>query len=406
MDYNMDFNDINESVEIIDAYETEIRTVLNKQTAKWEPWTTHITLTLYQDYYTLDIKYDKIEYPIFLRLRSATSYSYQLKAVFSRLCGAAPFNLRLRTGYRPTIDIPDWLLEWMRESRSIGVAKDYLGAIDICLEDADAIRTLVALLAVDLSKKTDDTPYAVKFHPKRPNQISLYLETITKNNTRFAVLDGKVVEAKFCSSSILQLETSALLIAFQDDIMKMVKQYGLPGITRDMISRGPRKDDTCDIILSSISIILHWKATVKAIVDTHQDLFESKTKLLRRMLAKSLETGKRVNHAIVNLRDDDFNSIYTNHRKTLVNPLEQVRAIVTGVAEIYADYVADFMWELTAASESDDEAGTHSADEPSLTWQMVKAFIMPEVENQVTMTCGTCGLLSFPMSSIKYYENL
>jgi hypothetical protein len=389
----MNLNTIPESIEMIDAYETEM----------WEPCTTHITLTLFTDYYTLYIKYDKVENSIYLRLPASTSGSCNpLKAAFSKLCRRTPFILILMTGlphYR-TINIPDWLLQWMRESRNAGVPTVNLGKIEIRLEDADAIRTLMALLVVDLSKKTNDIPYGIQFYPQSPEQISLYLETITKYNTRFAVKDREIVQAHFRSPSILKLETNADMTVYRNAIMKMVKEYGLPGITRDMITLASDNAFLCDIILHSVSIILHYKAAIKGIVDAHQGLFESQTKLLRQMLAKSLQIGKPVNHPIANLIDDDFNGIHTNHRKTLGDvehaALEQVRAIVIENAELYVDFAEDALSEIQA--ESGDEV-SELPNETTLTWQIVKSYIMPEVEDQVTMTCGECGLLYFPVAS-------
>ena len=188
------FETIETSIEKINKYKTDMQPMLDKHTKRmvlnpekkaFYPWETHITLTLYQYYYELDIKYDELENNILLRLPASTGgICNPLKEAFSELCNAIKFNFELTTRFGPTIHLPDWLLQWMRESRSMDVT-DHAGTIRIRLKDADAIRTLVALLVVDLSKESDVTVYSVEFYPQNLEQISLYLETITKNNTLF-----------------------------------------------------------------------------------------------------------------------------------------------------------------------------------------------------------------------------
>jgi hypothetical protein len=172
----------------------------------------------------------------------------------------------------------------------------------------------------------------------------------------------------------------------------MVEEYNLPGITGEMINIEEGTDDIADSILWSVSVIIHYKATVNGIVDAHQDLFESQTALLRQMLAKSLKTGKSVYHPIVNLTDDDFNNIHTNHRQTLGNArnaaLEQVREIVLMLSDTYVRSIEEALHDLRDRTED------------TITQDAVKNFIMPEEEDQVAMMCKTCGLLSVPIASI------
>jgi hypothetical protein len=385
----MDFNTIPQSIELMGAYETEIRTMRSKLKNPVSSVYHEITLTLNVDSYTLYFKCDKIENSILLSLPASTCGTCNpLKLAFSKLCTATKFRLKLEMGVSRSTHVPDWLLQWMHESRSHKVPD--LGFIGIHLGDTDAIRILMALLVVDLSKKNDDTMYAVKLYPQSPKQVNLYLDTMTKYNTRFAVKDRKVIPANFNTAE--SISTKKYLTVYRNALMHMVEEYNLPGITGEMINIEEGTDDIADSILWSVSVIIHYKATVNGIVDAHQDLFESQTALLRQMLAKSLKTGKSVYHPIVNLTDDDFNNIHTNHRQTLGNArnaaLEQVREIVLMLSDTYVRSIEEALHDLR----------DHTED--TITQDAVKNFIMPEEEDQVAMMCKTCGLLSVPIASI------
>jgi hypothetical protein len=304
------------SIELLDIFHLRVREFRRNN----DSIQLNVTVELYNGFYSVQFRCIGI-YEILLKLPlSSRGLQDPVMQSFISVCELSDVHLNLQKRApskihddmpnTPMSELPIWLLRWMRTSRC---DQRYITRmnrrVSISLGDTGAKQVLIALLHLDTTKKNNTTQWTqVSFWSADPRQTKLYFDTVLEYNTRFSIFDGIIqynpwVATLAISPILPTVDHIAQSKTCEKYLMSLVEIYHFPYITPEMICLNDANLDA--IIISSVSVIRHFKDTVAGMANQFTDpravthFEDSLQKILQEMSSQYIDAVNNCSNSMV-----------------------------------------------------------------------------------------------------------